>query len=131
MLDPRARNAARSATVAGLLLLPTAAHASGGWEGITTLIGVLALPALFVVIVALSITLALKKWHRGAGIAGIVLGALAALWQLFWFSLEFDSSAGFALVGALCNLVVFVLAGRHLRAAKQRASQQPNGHDGA
>ncbi len=114
---------------AALFLAPTAAHASGGWEGITTLIGALALPALFIVIVALAIVLALKKWHRAMGIIGIVLGALAALWQLFWFAMEPERSAGFAAVGFLCNVTVFLLAGLHLRAAGRVPPQPP--HSGA
>ncbi len=114
-------------TTMALLLWPAAAHASGGWEGVTTLIGLLALPALFVVIIALGIMLAVKKGHRVAGVVGAILGALCALWQLFWFRLEPESSSGFATIGFLCNVVVFVLVGLHFRAAGRLAAQPPQG----
>jgi hypothetical protein len=61
---------ARTATLAGVasLLLPSAAFASGGWEGIGILIGLMAAPVLVVVAIPLAILLAVKKAQRIAGI---------------------------------------------------------------
>ncbi|MFO0557547.1 MAG: hypothetical protein U0269_05975 [Polyangiales bacterium] len=107
-----------SLAAAALVLLPTAAHASGGWEGVGTLLGLLAVPLLFIVMVAQVIVLALKKVQRVTGIVTVVLGALGMLWQLFWYSLEAaveNRPVGFMAVGILINVIALALAVRLIR----------------
>ena len=110
---------AASFAAAALVSLPAVAHASGGWEGIGTFIGLLALPLIFLVMVAQVIVIALKKAQRVTGIVTVVLGALGLVWQLFWFSIEGtveDRPVGFMAIGLLINAVELALAVRLIRA---------------
>jgi len=122
---PRALARRTAALAACALLLPATAHASGGWDGITTFLGLLAIPALLLAVVILAILLALKKAQRVAGVVGLVAGALGGLWQLFWYRFELGSRGypmGAVLFGLATDAVVFLLAALLLRSAGKPAS---------
>lgn len=120
---PRASSLRAALPIAGVfLLMPSVAHASGGWEGVGLLIGLLAVPVLVITSVILGVSLALKKAQLFAGIAGLVLGVAGAVWQLFWFGLE-GFKLGFCLAGFVFTAPVFLLSVMLLRAPRKVAVQ--------
>ena len=114
------------AAIVASWLVPSIAHASGGWEGITTLVGALAIPVILLLLVAEVIMLATKKGGRVGAILSLVAGALSGVWQIFWYSLDSGGDTGaLRFIGILLNLVAVGLAIRLLRA--QSASATPAG----
>jgi hypothetical protein len=105
-------------------LLPGVALASGNADGYPTLLGLLAVPPLLLLAIGLGIGLAIKKAHVFVGVIGLVLASLAALWQGFWYLLEHEFPLGFASIGIVTNLSVFLLAVLQLQAGGKRARER-------
>lgn len=104
-------------------LAPSIAHASGGWEGITTLLGALAIPVIVLVLIGEVIMTATKKGGRVGAILALIVGVLSGVWQLFWYSLDSGGDAGaLRFIGIALNLVVVGLAIRLLRAQPASAA---------
>jgi Na+/proline symporter len=109
---------------AAALVAPSVAHASGGWDGLPTLLGLLAVPVLLIVGVVLAVLLALKKGMRVGAIVGLIAGVLGAGWQIFWYLLDIgseNSTRGVVVVGLGINAAVFVLAALLFRGAPSSA----------
>lgn len=114
------------AAIVASWLVPSIAHASGGWEGITTLVGALAIPVIVLLLIGEVIMIATKKGGRVGAILSLIAGLLSGVWQLFWYSLDSGGDTGaLRFVGILLNLVAVGLAIRLLRA--QSASAAPAG----